>query len=121
MRRGLVMMILVSAVTLAAVAGARMSTEAIAVVVGVICGAAAGIPVSLLILVLTSRQSREIDDQARRPVGQSAYPPVVVIQGGTPLQERLPSPTFPPAATAFQPSGRQFHLVGDYDIEGGAP
>ncbi len=115
------MIILVSAVALAAIAGARMSTEAIAVVVGVICGAAAGIPVSLLIVLVTNRQSRQVDDEIRRPAGRTAYPPVVVIQGGTPLQERLPPAYYPGVGTAHQSSGRQFHLVGDYDVDGAAP
>jgi hypothetical protein len=115
------LIILVSAVTLAAIAGARMSTEAIAVVVGVICGAAAGIPVSLLIVLVTNRQSRQVDDEIRRPAGRPAYPPVVVIQGGAPPQERLPPAYYPAGRTGFQSSERQFHLVGDYDVDGGAP
>ena len=121
MRTGVALVILVFAVTLAAITGARMSTEAIAVVVGVVCGAAAGIPVSLLILLVTSRRGRQMDDEMRQPVGRSAYPPVVVIQGGAPAQERLPPAYYPSGAAAHQPTGRQFRVVGDYDIDGGVP
>ena len=111
---------LVFAVTLAVVVGKQMSTEAMAVVIGIVCGVAAGIPTSfLLFVVLTrreaSRTERDLDQP--RPPRQPAYPPVVVIQGGTPQQAPpmlpggyWPSPQTPPM------SGRQFHMVGGDEL-----
>jgi len=46
-------------VTLAVVIGNRMSVEAMAVVVGVVCGVAACIPVSLLLIFVLNRGSRK--------------------------------------------------------------
>jgi hypothetical protein len=120
LRTGVLLVILVFAVTLAVIVGARMSTEAVAVIVGVVCGAAAGIPVSLLILLVSNRRSRQMDDEMHHPAGRAAYPPVVVIQGGTPAQERLPPAYYPTNAATYQPSERQFRLIGDYDGDGGA-
>lgn len=108
---------LVFAVAVAVVVGNRMSAEAMAVVVGVICGVAAGIPTSVLLLAVMSRrehQRHEALGQQRQP---SHYPPVVVIQGGSP--QALPTgqqagfwPALPPAPQA----NRRFHVVGGDEL-----
>ena len=102
MKRAVGIFCLVFAVTLAVVVGKQMSSEAMAVVIGVVCGVAAGIPTSVLLLVvLTRREQRRLEDAERQVQrqGSSPYrhgdPPVVVIQGGHPLQ----LPNHPP----FQP------------------
>lgn len=107
-------------VVLAAVVGIKMSAEAMAVVIGVICGVAAAIPTSLLLLVVITRQERQRMEQMEamgRRAGQEGYPPVVVIQGGT--QQALP----PGAQAGFWPSPapgpmahRDFHVVGEDDL-----
>ncbi len=114
MRRAVIAISLAFAVALAVVVGNRMSTEAMAVVVGVVCGVAAGIPMSALIL-LVSRRREQLDAFSQRGAYGShhgAYPPVVVIQGGT------PTPTQPlPPYYGSSPEGipRQFHIVGEED------
>jgi len=116
LRKALVAMVLAFAVTLAAIIGTRMSAEAMAVVVGVVCGVAAGIPVSLLILLISNRRGRQAEEATHYPGGRyGAYPPVVVIQGGTPSQDRLAPPYYPAGTTAYEPAQRQFRLVGDYE------
>ena len=104
---------LVFTVALAVVVGKQMSTEAMAVVVGVVCGVAAGIPTSVLLLVVLTRRDRQRMDEVQRRPGQHNYPPVVVIQGGVP--QALP----PGSQAGYWPgpgpgpgSQRQFHVVG---------
>lgn len=59
---------------LAVVVAKQMSAEALAVVIGVICGVAAAIPTSLLLVVVLTCSERRQD--------RWRYLPVVVIQGG---------------------------------------
>jgi len=106
MRRALVTCGVVAfSATLAIVVGYRMSAEAMAVVVGVVCGVLAGIPASLLILWAIGRRER-------REERTGLYPPVVVINPGTPMHT---SPQFqslwPPALTS--PTPRQFKVIGE--------
>ena len=104
-------------VTLAIVVGKRMSAEAMAVVVGVVCGVAASIPTSVLLLLAVSRRERQpVDDRAQAGAERS-YPPVVVVQGGG-------HPGLPPGAGAgYWPTAmsgpaaqRDFHVVGGDDL-----
>jgi hypothetical protein len=109
------------AVTLAIIVGRQMTTEAMAVVIGVVCGVLAGIPTSVLLLVaMTRRESlcslRARDEATARQV-PSGYPPVVVIQGGgmQPQQPAL-SGGYWPAPNAAPLVGRQFHVVGGDEL-----
>jgi hypothetical protein len=113
LRRIVVGAVLAFAVALAAIIGTRMSVESMAVVVGVMCGVAASIPVSLLILLVSSRRDYDADQIVHRPIDTGrAYPPVVVIQGGTPGHNQLGPPYSYSTATMYEPGQRQFHLVG---------
>ena len=67
-------------VTLGVVIGQRMSTDAMAVVVGVVCGVAAGVPTSLLIVFVTGRRWKE--GQQAEGVQRAQYPPVVIVNPG---------------------------------------
>ncbi len=113
MPRLVILVLLAFAVTLAAIIGMRLSAESIAVVLGVVCGVAAGIPMSLLILFVSGRRDNHVQETDYRPTGRgAAYPPVVVIQGGAPAPNQLIPPYYPSGATAYEPDRRQFHLVG---------
>ena len=74
---------------LAVIVVKQMSADAIAVVIGVICGVAAAIPTSLLLLVVLTRSERRRYGEEEQKRRQGQYPPVVVIQGGAP--QALPS------------------------------
>jgi hypothetical protein len=121
MRRLLWAFVLTFAVSLAAALGLRLSNEATGVIVGVIAGASAGIPVSLILLAALRRRDSPTESQASMSVRGheygSAYPPVLIIQGGG------QSPSWPPAPGArtmtsqsYGPGPglgtRQFTLVG---------
>lgn len=113
MRNFLIAVVLIFCVTLAVVIGNRMSTEAMAVVIGVVCGVAASIPMSLLILIVTSRAGRS-NEQAMTQ-GHGSYPPVVVIQGGQPLQLGQGYAPYLPAVMNTLGSGqqREYTVIGD--------
>jgi hypothetical protein len=120
MRKAMIAILLAFAVTLAAVVGNRMSAEAMAVVVGVVCGVAAAIPMSLLILLVSRRRDRDVE--AYGPYGQhgarsGAYPPVVVIQGGTPAPNHLMPPYYSTQLMTHEPTQRRFHIVGEGGTE----
>jgi hypothetical protein len=108
---------LVFAVTLAVIVAKQMSTEAMAVVIGIVCGVAAGIPTSVLLLVVLTRRDRQRLEETEGRARQTGYPPVIVIQGGTP-QPLAPSPPagYWPAPQSGPPARRQFHVVGGDDL-----
>ena len=117
LRKILIGLGVVFVIALAIVVGKKMSAEAMAVVVGVVCGVAAGIPTSVLLLVIFSRRDRRTFDEAERPQRQHNYPPVVVIQGGSP--QALPPgqqigywPAPPPATS----TSRQFNMIGGDEL-----
>jgi protein-disulfide isomerase-like protein with CxxC motif len=106
---------LVFAITLAVVVGKQMSTDAMAVVVGVACGVAAGIPTSVLLLVALTRRERRRAEDAERQMRQAerSFPPVIVIQGGAP--QALPAGYWP-SSMPWQANRREFHVVGGDDL-----
>ena len=108
---------------LAIVVVEQMSAEALAVVVGVICGVAAAIPTSLLLwVVLTRSDRRRYEAEERRSrAAREPYPPVVVIQGGTP--RALPPGSemdYWPAPGSWPPPGhvaeRRWQIVGGEEL-----
>jgi len=104
---------LVFMVTLAVVVGKRMSAEAMAVVVGVVCGVAAGIPTSVLLLAAFTRRDRQRLEEVGHQAPFTNYPPVVVIQGGAPqaLPAGMQAGYWPSTPMGPSPQ-RQFHVVG---------
>lgn len=97
-------------VALAVVVGNRMSAEAMAVVIGVVCGVAASIPMSAIILAL-SRRSRAV---AREESAPPARPPVILV-APTPMPRPAAgwadySQAYPPPAV---PAPREFRVIGD--------
>ena len=84
--------------------------EAAAVVVGIVCGILAGIPTSILVLVVLSRRDRAQFEEAERHRRETQNPPVIVIRGGQP-QALPPAPQYWLSADN-QPTARHFHVVG---------
>lgn len=116
-RQALLVVGLIFAIALAVVVGKKMSAEAMAVVVGVVCGVAAAIPTSILLLVVFTRRDRQQLDEMESRTRQHASPPVVVIQGGAP-QALPPGPQagYWPAAQPGPAVNRDFHVVGGDDL-----
>jgi hypothetical protein len=115
MRRAVIAISFAFAVALAVVVGNRMSTEAMAVVVGVVCGVAAGIPMSMLILLALNRRDRQTADLGYGQLGRrsASYPPVVVIQGGSPMPSQVTPPYYSAPVATPEPAQRPFRIIGE--------
>ena len=116
MRRVIAVAIIAFTVTLGIVVGSRLSSEAMAVVVGTMCGVLAGIPTSVLLLIVM-RRLREEPAQQPQP-RQPAYPPVIVINPNAGQPNQLPNPFYDPPGG--RPAGylpREFRIVGEEEDE----
>jgi hypothetical protein len=108
-----------------------MSSDAIAVLVGVIAGVAASIPCALLLMAVTRRREaverERYDDQryderryndrrySDRIDPRRAAPPVVIVTPGSATPQQLPyAASFPYQATQPQ---RQFRVMGYEEAE----
>ncbi len=114
-RLGVVLLIFTAAfgLTMAVMVGQRLSDQAMAVLAGSVCGVAASIPPSLLIIWVT----RKKPEQKGMPYA-GLYPPVVVVQppaaypggAGDPAGRYLPPAAWP---VHTQPIPREFVVVGE--------
>jgi len=119
-------------VTLGVVVGTRLSSDAIAVLVGVIAGVAASIPCALLLMAVTRRQEERYDDEwdeqddrygggrySDRDDPRSAVPPVIVVTPGQSAPQLPPWMTGQPNWNRWEEgppalSQRTFRVMG-YD------
>ena len=105
-----------AALTFSGVAGwviaDRMSAEAMAVVIGVVCGVLAVIPMSVLILLLSRRQQQQqIEAMEARQQRQQAQPSIIVVGGTTP---QLPPPAaWPASRPALSATDADFTVLGE--------
>lgn len=106
------------AITLAIVVGTRLSSDAIAVLVGVVAGVAASIPTALLLIVVTRRREESDDDDERhyRDLRRDSPPVIVVAPGSAP--QALPQYTGSYQAQLAPPTGRRHFRVMGYDDDG---
>ena len=101
------------AVALAVVVGQKLSGEAMAIVIGVVCGVAAGIPTSALLLVVLTRRDRQHADETAYAADQEyATDQVIIIDRPQALP---PTVSYWPQSPT-QPTTRQWHLVGGDDL-----
>lgn len=119
MKRSIAIVGAVFAVALAVVIGTRMSADAMAVVVGVVCGVLASVPTSLLLIWALARRGQGtgmgVEGQGRGGTGTN-YPPVVVVNPGPGygVQGYGPPSALPPEQSLPAPgSSRTFKVVGD--------
>ena len=99
-------------VGLAVTMALRMTSDAMAVIVGIVLGMLATVPTSLLLLYLLRQREKEQPFNARNPYQAGQYPPVVVVNsppnssfGG--MGSANPQPFLPAA-----PTDRSFTVVG---------
>lgn len=104
----------------------RMHSEAMAVVVGVLCGVSASIPVSLLVLYAVRQSQRQAAPPAPQPAAvplppqpQPQPPQIIVVAPGMPQGQTvpwsypgLPGPPSQPGPTR---GPRDFTVIGDDD------
>ena len=130
MRRLIAVAIVAGGVTLAVMIGQRMSTDAMAVVIGVVFGVAASIPTSLLIVAATrgqrdpSRHAAHSQSWGPDPKPLPAAPQIIVVSppmqpGGHTTTPWLASgsgmPQLAPPQEAFfvGDTSRRFKVVGE--------
>lgn len=109
-------------VVLALIIGQRMSTDAMAVVIGVAVGVAASVPTSLLLVALMRRQRADERTGWRAEAGpaypQLPQPPVIVVNPGQWMgqtggqQQYVP---LPPPQMAMDGGLRRLRVVGGDD------
>jgi hypothetical protein len=108
----------VCAVALAVVVGTRISPDAMAVIIGIICGILASGPTSIVLVWVLRQRDRQLEAQAQMGPGRfGQYPPVVVVNGqGTNgygngyMPQALPS-------TAAPMGSRDFKVIGQENTE----
>jgi len=108
------------AVTLAVVVGQRLSSEAMAVMVGVIAGVAASIPTSLIVVWFATRTTvPRAAPEASRPA-ERAEPRIIFMP-----QPAAPAPApagyqnfagYPPTATYPALPARRFTVIGGAEV-----
>jgi len=129
MRQLIGLLTLAFIVTLGVVVATRMSSDAIAVLLGVIAGVAASIPCALLLMAVTRRQEPEgREPEGPEPHGHAQYgqygqhapPPVIIVAPGNAAPQQLPFPASYPYQSPVQRGQRQFRVMG-YEDEGEQP
>jgi len=122
MKKAIVPLLMAFGVTLAIIVGQRMSTDAMAVVIGVAVGVAASVPTSLLLVALLRRErmgSWRPEPPAQPPAyPQLQQPNVIVLNPADLLGQRREQPYVPlPPPEYAQPDGglRRLRIVGDDD------
>jgi len=125
MKRVIVPVMLGFGVTLALVIGQRMTTDAMAVVLGVAVGVAASVPTSILLVALAQRGRAQRAAGGRLEPAQAAYalppqqqPNIIVLNPGDVLGQRNGQSAYlpQPPAELLQDAGlRRLRVVGDED------
>lgn len=114
MKRALLIIGVAFAITLAVVFGTRVSADALAVIVGVILGIFAGIPTTVLVIFVMTRQRPGLNSGG--PPQMSAQPPVVVINATD--RTALSSPATPSLSLPYstEPT-RKWTVIGDTETD----
>ncbi len=125
MRNGFIVVGMAFAVALAVIIGNRLSNEAMAVVVGAVCGISASIPVSLALVIAVSKNwgraeaPRDAPDGAGYDYATHRYappPPQILVVSPPPAPAPYGFPqnpySLPPGAPDIG-APRDFKIVGD--------
>ena len=110
MKRSLVLAAVAFGVVLAVIVGLRLETGSLALLVGVVCGIVAGLPVSLALLyALTRERAARARLEERRGEGErpAAAPPVLILNAGR--EVGLP----PQVPLLGERAPREFVIVGE--------
>jgi hypothetical protein len=110
MKKAILAFLATIAVAMVFIIGKSMTPDAMAVVVGIVCGIGASIPTSLVMLLLMRRRDGEA--VAESPRGAAQMPTVMIVNpaAGNPAQYQQPANQFMPPYGHAMP--RQFQVVG---------
>jgi len=120
MKKVVLPLMLAFGITLAAIIGQRMSTDAMAVVIGVAVGVAASVPTSLLLVALLRRERAgawRTEPPAAQPQ-QLQSPNVIVLNPADFVGQRRDQPytPLPPPETNTADGGmRRLRIIGSDD------
>lgn len=105
------------AVTLAIVMGTRMSADALAVVIGIICGVLASIPTSAMLVWVMRQRDKQLETQYGQNMRMGQFPPVVVVngQGTNGYGNGYGQPALPMGINGGGP--RSFKVIGQENTE----
>ncbi len=108
----------VSVAIITVVVGTRISADAMAVIIGIVCGVLASIPTSVILVWALRQRDRQLEMQAGSPyqrMGQ--YPPVVVVngQGTSGYGSMMPPPM--PALSGASNGSREFKVIGQENTD----
>jgi hypothetical protein len=117
MKHVLMVTVVLSVVVAVGVVSYRLSTDALALIVGVGLGFLALVPTVVVALVLGRRRPEPLPPTL--PYGQ---PPVIVVSGGQPLlptaaEPRAGQPALPPPAELVATTPRRFRVLGLEAVE----
>ncbi len=128
MRNGIILAGIAFAVALAVIVGNRLSDEAMAVVVGAVCGISASIPVSIALVIAASKNWGRSEEPRDAPYGAgydygshryAPQPPQILVVSPPP-QNISPYPYsgapyfLPPQIdNTVNNSSREFKIIGD--------
>ena len=121
MKRGILILVGAFGAVLALVVGLRLETAGLTMLVGVLCGLLAGLPLSLGLLWLVSREREARRQAEERHWAQErpavATPPVIVLNTGNPrgLEHSQAYPLM------GEQAARNFVIVGDEESRTDAP
>ena len=103
-------------IALALVVGYRLSPDAMAIIVGIVCGVLASVPTTAILLWVLRQRDRQLEAQLV-PMRAGHYPPVVVVNGHGTNGNGLAAP--PPAlmAKTTPPGTRDFKVIGQENTE----
>lgn len=126
MRNGLIVISVAFAMALAAFVGNRLSHDALAVVVGALCGISATIPVTLGLIIAASRnwgreESPRDTPYDSTPNRYAPQPPIVIVAPPQSLQTMHASSPYPfasghyltPLNTPTLGAPREFTIIGE--------
>ncbi len=101
--------------SLAVVIGTRMSPDAMAVVVGIVCGVLASIPTSTLLVWVLRQRDKQMESQMGQARHFGQFPPVVVVNGQGTNGTGAITPPLPIGSTQNGP--RNFKVIGQENTE----
>ena len=123
MRNGIILIGIAFAVALAAIVGNRLSNDALAVVVGAVCGISASIPVTIGLVIAASRnwgREESVRDAERgydyRSNRYAPQPPMVIFAPPQPAQLPYGFPQGQYVAPMSAPAlgaPREFKIIGE--------
>jgi hypothetical protein len=128
-KTGLLLVLTLSGAVIVYTIAARLSDQTLDVLVGLLCGVGATIPLSIGLLIALTRRRRERQDSEEQggdylergashsPYNpRQPYPPVIVV---TPQQSQFPQPfggMLPPGYNLNEPAmPRDFKIIGEDD------